>query len=67
MNLQRMGNDMLNRKEMIERLAEHDLECFYSNSIKRQQAELKAIFMEDYGTTSEEVLHDLMIDFGLIE
>jgi hypothetical protein len=58
---------MLSRKEMIERLAEHDLDCFFSNSFKRQQAELKSIFMEDYGTTSEEVLHELMIDFGLIE
>lgn len=58
---------MLSRKEMIERLAEHDLDCFFSNSFKRQEAELKSIFMEDYGTTSEEVLHELMIDFGLIE
>lgn len=58
---------MLNRKEMIERLAEHDLECFYDNSFKRQEAELKAIFMESYGTTSEEILHELMIDYDLIE
>ena len=58
---------MISRKEMIERLAEHDLDCFFSNSFKRQEDELKSIFMEDYGTTSEEVLHELMIDFGLIE
>jgi len=58
---------MLNRKEMIERLAEHDLDCFYSNSFKKQEAILKSIFMEQYGTTSKEVLHGLMIDFDLIK
>jgi uncharacterized protein with ACT and thioredoxin-like domain len=58
---------MLNRKEMIEKLAEHDLECFYSNSFKKQESELKSIFMEFYGTTSEDVLRELMIDFNLIE
>lgn len=58
---------MLNRKEMIEKLAEHDLECFYSNSFEEQESKLKSIFMEFYGTTSEEVLRELMIDFNLIE
>ena len=58
---------MLKRKEMIEKLAEFDLECFYNNSFKKQEAELKSIFMEFYGTTSEEVLRNLMIDFNLIE
>ena len=52
---------------MIEKLAEFDLECFYNNSFKKQEAELKSIFMEFYGTTSEEVLRNLMIDFNLIE
>jgi hypothetical protein len=58
---------MLNRKEMIEKLAEHDLECFYSNSFKKQEAILKSIFMEQYGTTSEEFLQAMMIDFNLTE
>jgi hypothetical protein len=58
---------MLNRKEMIEKLAEHDLACFYSNSFKKQESELKSIFMEFYGTTSEAVLRELMTDFNLIE
>lgn len=58
---------MFSRKEMIEKLAEHDIECFYSHSFKKQEAILKDIFMEDYGTTSEEVLRELMIDYGLIE
>jgi hypothetical protein len=58
---------MLNRKEMIEKLAEHDLDCFYSNSFKKQEAILKSIFMEQYGTTSEEFLQEMLIDFNLTE
>jgi hypothetical protein len=58
---------MLNRKEMIEKLAEHDLNCFYSNTFKKQEAILKSIFMEQYGTTSEEFLQEMMIDFNLTE
>jgi hypothetical protein len=58
---------MLNRKEMIEKLAEYDLDCFYSNTFEKQEEILKSIFMENYGTTSEEVLHELMIDFNLLE
>jgi hypothetical protein len=58
---------MLNRKEMIEKLAEHDLDCFYSNTFKKQEAILKSIFMEQYGTTSEEFLQAMMIDFNLTE
>jgi len=58
---------MLNRKEMIEKLAEHDLNCFYSNTFENQEAILKSIFMEQYGTTSEEFLQDMMIDFNLTE
>ena len=58
---------MLNRKEMIEKLAEHDLDCFYSNTFEKQEAILKSIFMEQYGTTSEEFLQEMMIDFNLTE
>jgi hypothetical protein len=58
---------MLNRKEMIEKLAEHDLDCFYSNTFKKQEAILKSIFMEQYGTTSEEFLQEMLIDFNLTE
>ena len=58
---------MLNRKEMIEKLAKHDLDCFYRNTFEKQEAILKSIFMENYGTTSEEVLHELMINFNLLE
>jgi hypothetical protein len=58
---------MLNRKEMIEKLAKHDLDCFYSNTFEKQEAILKSIFMENYGTTSEEFLHELIINFNLLE
>jgi hypothetical protein len=58
---------MLSRKEMIERLAEHELDCFYSNSFEKQEEILKSIFMENYGTTSEEFLHELIINFNLLE
>jgi hypothetical protein len=58
---------MLDRKELIEKLAEHDLDCFYSNSFKKQEAILKSIFMEQYGTTSEEFLQEMIIDFNLTE
>jgi hypothetical protein len=50
----------MKRKELIEILVENDLECFYSNSYKKQEEILTSIFMELYGTTSEEVLQALV-------
>jgi hypothetical protein len=39
---------MLKRKEMLEKIAEHELDCFYGNSFRQQEIALKEIFSESH-------------------
>jgi hypothetical protein len=58
---------MLKREEMLEKIAEHELDCFYGNSFRQQEIALKEIFSESYKQMTDEELVDYMIEFDLHE
>lgn len=57
----------LSKEELIEKLAEHDLDCFYEQSYKWQEDCLRDIFTKDYQGCDLKDLVDLCVDYGLIE
>jgi hypothetical protein len=58
---------MLNRQEMLEKIAEYELDCFYNNSFRQQEIALKEILLESYKQMTDVELNDYLIDFNLTE
>jgi len=58
---------MPSREEMLEKIAEYELDCFYNNSFRQQEITLKEILLESYKQMTDVELNDYLIDFNLIE
>jgi len=58
---------MPSREEMLEKIAEYELDCFYNNSFRQQEIALKEILLESYKQMTDVELNDYLIDFNLIE
>ena len=58
---------MLSRQEMLEKIAEYELDCFYNNSFRQQEIALKEILLESYKQMTDVELNDYLIDFNLTE
>jgi uncharacterized protein YutE (UPF0331/DUF86 family) len=54
---------MVTREEMIDKLAEIDLDCFYNNSFRKQQAELKSIFVHGYQHLTDKELAETIKEY----
>jgi competence CoiA-like predicted nuclease len=64
--LNEIEEEQMTKEEMIEMLIEHDLNCFYEQSYKHQEATLRNIFFEEYINSTKDDLKDLCIDYGLL-
>jgi len=58
---------MPSREEMLKKIAEYELDCFYNNSFRQQEIALKEILLESYKQMTDVELNDYLIDFNLIE
>jgi hypothetical protein len=58
---------MPSREEMLEKIGEYELDCFYNNSFRQQEIALKEILLESYKQMTDVELNDYLIDFSLIE
>jgi hypothetical protein len=58
---------MPSREEMLEKIAEYELDCFYNNSFRQQEIALKEILLESYKQMTDVELNDYLIDFNLTE
>jgi hypothetical protein len=54
---------MATREEMIDKLAEIDLDCFYNNSFRKQEAELKSIFAHGYQHLTDQELAETIKEY----
>jgi hypothetical protein len=53
----------MNRQEMIDKLAEIDLDAFYSQSMKNQERELHLIFAGFYKDLPDNELAEIVAEF----
>jgi DNA-directed RNA polymerase subunit F len=54
---------MPSREEMIYKLAEIDLDCFYNNSFRQQEKELRSIFASGYNHLTDKELADAILEY----
>lgn len=53
----------MNRQEMIDKLAEIDLDAFYSQTMKNQERELRFIFANFYKDLPDQDLAEIVAEF----
>lgn len=52
----------MNKSQLIDKLVEYELECFYNNSFENQKRLLASLFQENYKTYDMRDLDNLVYD-----
>lgn len=58
---------MLNRKQMIKLLVEHNVITFFEAKTREQMETLRSFFTEDWEKASDDELLEFCIDYNFIE